>query len=1353
MEADSLREQLLALFLCYPRVALTLQEADCQFPRLHLPQGRSEGEALLRVFGSLDQALPLQATADAGRIEVRGFIAAPMQPPHGRAGRQLLYVNGHVVLGPQVLKLVAALQAQVLRGSYPAGHRAQRDALCHGQQAPPLLLRLTVPHGSYDVEIEDARPVATFLQWPLVCKAVLRGLAEVWRADVSEGMLRSVVTAQPGFAAAKAAAIKAAAARTAAKGVSASGSAEAAGRSTTGALAMPHARLGRSRRSSAPATPDGSSSHWDEPFQREPPQKRQRSSVGAPSGPQKMPVLPGDMVVVRMPEESQGLSRGEPMRAHEAVHASLAAKAFGGVSNRGGTAISLSSQPRSTAAFAPPLPQVRSASAGIPIGAVRAIPRLVSSADWEQQPKVRHTAHEPRSSARTDRRDPPSSPQHCSRRPLSGSQETATASPTAATAAEVLRPVSEGASAHDSACDPHDTGIAASTLISPRGAQAAPFHLQRQLTQMILRRSRGSSQSSLPSLETPEAKPLRHGSFDTTELSPHGPVSRDRLAREASYAVFHGGGSAAAALEADFAVAERRSAEWYARVRGEGIAYPQGPTWDYRSVPQTSCGDDNWLVLRPTRCGQPQGPSLSHLPEPAPGHLQQDTANAAGHHLQPRQQDPRQQGCQHVPPQMLEDDGIPEPSVTPPDSTPQRPLSLVRRTTSAPPHPKHNLKPRHRSLSTSGHAIGSATAFRENPNTNAVTMHTINYTKRPPTRVVHPPASQQPAPPKRVATATDVPIKPAVAPAASISILPEQTTQKLPLRAVPFRLEFDKQPVQIQNEATKQASARQPLKDVTHLAIPSCLQGVELEPQQCPDSQPPPPVPCPPAQARGCSSALPQEPYVHSPRSPRGNSPFLTERQQIGVLSDGSPSEDAAEVDVAAAVEAAAVVPCRDATLHHQPSPVGTPLQPLPLPLPLLCPVPQPLSQQDKQGCLQPAKQGSLQPDKGRGLRRRLVQSPHQVACVAAAACVKRRRGVAAALEPHGADVTHALLGLPSADSQPLKSLPFPATSPAPHPAGAQTSVVNRGESGAPNVWCTMTSKTAGPAGVVGPGSDSTASAGRGVTHTAGREDPAGDRQPLQALLDEWRNPARAAPPVSCPSVEGLLCVSGGAIRPPAVTRQDLENATVIGQFAKKFIVLHIASAGADGNGNNTNGNVRGRLAIMDQHAADERVRLEALQGDLLLPDGGPRRVTKQPLRPPHRLLVTEHEAFLLDRFLPAVAGWGWDVVRGRSDPNLISAPLIDGIALNATDLKMFLHLLEDTAGVAKAPPRVGTLLSSRACRSAVMFGDQLPPERCTALLRQLAVTCQFDICAHGRPTVATLIDLDVLQSVFPGAM
>lgn len=57
---------------------------------------------------------------------------------------------------------------------------------------------------------------------------------------------------------------------------------------------------------------------------------------------------------------------------------------------------------------------------------------------------------------------------------------------------------------------------------------------------------------------------------------------------------------------------------------------------------------------------------------------------------------------------------------------------------------------------------------------------------------------------------------------------------------------------------------------------------------------------------------------------------------------------------------------------------------------------------------------------------------------------------------------------------------------------------------------------------------------------------------------------ARAAPPVSCPSVEGLLCVSGGAIRPPAVTRQDLENATVIGQVHTLTPVMPLHASAKD---------------------------------------------------------------------------------------------------------------------------------------------------------------------------------------------
>ena len=65
-------------------------------------QGRTEEGSLVYVFGRTDAALPLRATADAGRVTVCGFVAAPERLLDMRAGRQLLYVNGHVVLAPQV---------------------------------------------------------------------------------------------------------------------------------------------------------------------------------------------------------------------------------------------------------------------------------------------------------------------------------------------------------------------------------------------------------------------------------------------------------------------------------------------------------------------------------------------------------------------------------------------------------------------------------------------------------------------------------------------------------------------------------------------------------------------------------------------------------------------------------------------------------------------------------------------------------------------------------------------------------------------------------------------------------------------------------------------------------------------------------------------------------------------------------------------------------------------------------------------------------------------------------------------------------------------------------------------------
>jgi DNA mismatch repair ATPase MutL len=54
-------------------------------------------------------------------------------------------------------------------------------------------------------------------------------------------------------------------------------------------------------------------------------------------------------------------------------------------------------------------------------------------------------------------------------------------------------------------------------------------------------------------------------------------------------------------------------------------------------------------------------------------------------------------------------------------------------------------------------------------------------------------------------------------------------------------------------------------------------------------------------------------------------------------------------------------------------------------------------------------------------------------------------------------------------------------------------------------------------------------------------------------------------------------------------------------------------------------------------------------------------------------------------------------------------------------------------------PRAVVELLQAKACRHAIMFGDELTRAECCALLRHLARTQTPFRCAHGRPSVVVL--------------
>lgn len=61
---------------------------------------------------------------------------------------------------------------------------------------------------------------------------------------------------------------------------------------------------------------------------------------------------------------------------------------------------------------------------------------------------------------------------------------------------------------------------------------------------------------------------------------------------------------------------------------------------------------------------------------------------------------------------------------------------------------------------------------------------------------------------------------------------------------------------------------------------------------------------------------------------------------------------------------------------------------------------------------------------------------------------------------------------------------------------------------------------------------------------------------------------------------------------------------------------------------------------------------------------------------------------------------------------------------------------------LATCPPGLVDLVNSRACRSAIMFNDELDVEQCRRLVQKLA-ECVFPfMCAHGRPSIVPLVGL-----------
>lgn len=269
------------------------------------------------------------------------------------------------------------------------------------------------------------------------------------------------------------------------------------------------------------------------------------------------------------------------------------------------------------------------------------------------------------------------------------------------------------------------------------------------------------------------------------------------------------------------------------------------------------------------------------------------------------------------------------------------------------------------------------------------------------------------------------------------------------------------------------------------------------------------------------------------------------------------------------------------------------------------------------------------------------------------------------------------------------------------------------------------------------------------------------------------------------------------------LSKKALRDAHVIAQVERKFILIRMRLYTQEELLNSGALVSEQVLVLVDQHAADERVRIEGLLSDLCTQPRLRDKVTLPCVHPVSRVETTvlarsivfeiqEREYALFTTHAARFADWGIlynlrmphakDAAEISPGYTLAIKTLPGGIAERCRmDTKALIELMrrevwrhEDsgnkeynfsetthTSGmvmdtepsaelgsdhwhrrIINCPQGILDLLTSRSCRSAIMFNDELTHEECLTLIARLAA-CIFPFqCAHGRPSMIPVIKL-----------
>lgn len=226
------------------------------------------------------------------------------------------------------------------------------------------------------------------------------------------------------------------------------------------------------------------------------------------------------------------------------------------------------------------------------------------------------------------------------------------------------------------------------------------------------------------------------------------------------------------------------------------------------------------------------------------------------------------------------------------------------------------------------------------------------------------------------------------------------------------------------------------------------------------------------------------------------------------------------------------------------------------------------------------------------------------------------------------------------------------------------------------------------------------------------------------------------------------ICVSNDYV----LTRQifDSSNWELINQVNSSFIIIKIK-----------NSSTSSLLAAVDQHACDERIQVERLLKSYIQSLFDPNLQNRRELMDHYSFSASDEEMFLLQEYRDNFSFFGFlfdvcprNTIRVTHVPNILQekfdqdkAFLKRSILQHLTDLlnhvkKSNINTLASLGWLsvsANLPKTLVDAISSRACKSAVKFGDTLNFHEMHYLIAQLS-GCEMPFqCAHGRPSIVPL--------------